>query len=157
MSLMERGIWMITSREVVLVVVDKDDEDEDDKSTGCPGQAWGRPNGVAIPSSNLCTAEHTCYKHASDYFHLKLPWSTSKYLKVFSSTNLCFFQIVISALPSTLRVPKVLENSNLYVKSLSCKFACYYILLTVLLSYKYHSSSTSSTSSGIVWPAGIIW
>ena len=85
---MERAIRMITSGEVVLVVVDKDDEDEDDKSTGCPGQAWGRPNGVAIPSSNLCTAEHTCYKHASDYFHLKLP--QSMYLKVFSSANLCF-------------------------------------------------------------------
>ena len=42
------------------VVADKD-EDEDDKSTGCPGQAWGRPNGVAIPSSNLCNVEHTCY------------------------------------------------------------------------------------------------
>ena len=37
------------------------DKDEDDKSTGCPGQAWGRPNGVAIPSSNLCNVEHTCY------------------------------------------------------------------------------------------------
>ena len=45
----------------VRVVVDKDEYDEDDKSTGCPGQAWGRPNGVAIPSSNLCNVEHTCY------------------------------------------------------------------------------------------------
>ena len=58
MRLMERAIWMITSGEVA---VDKDEEDEDDKSTGCPGQAWGRPNGVAIPSSNLCNVEHTCY------------------------------------------------------------------------------------------------
>ena len=90
------------------VVADKD-EDEDDKSTGCPGQAWGRPNGVAIPSSNLCTAEHTCYKHASDYFHLQPLWSTLTYLQVLPSSNLstfnlnCFFQVVTSVPTSTLK------------------------------------------------------
>ena len=78
-------------------MVDKDEEDEDDKSTGCPGQAWGRPNGVAIPSSNLCTAEHTCYKHASDYFHLQAPWSTLRYLQVLPSGNLCTLSILASS------------------------------------------------------------
>ena len=42
---------------MVRTIRNEDDDDQDDKSTGCRGQAWGQPNGVAIPSSNLCTTE----------------------------------------------------------------------------------------------------
>ena len=112
-------------------VADKD-EDEDDKSTGCPGQAWGRPNGVAIPSSNLCTGEHTCYKHASDYFHLQASWSTLRYLQVLPSSTLstlklnCFFQVVIS-------VPQVSTSRKYFKIAIS---ACQAYVLQACMSFQ---------------------